>query len=91
MALLVGFTLSQQETVLLIDVHTDVVFTDVHTDVVLAHLGLIRSHDHDNNDAHIRVPVYPKSKMAAGKLQSFVSLFSQIFLEYAISMSNRGF
>ena len=61
--------------------HTDVLFTDVHTDVVFADVqmcfGPIRSCDHDENNVHTRVPVYPKFKMAAIKLQ-FASLYSQI-------------
>ena len=41
--------------------HTDVFWSD------WVQLGLTRSYDHDEDDAHMKVPVNPKSKMATGK------------------------
>ena len=63
--------------------------------VQLGHMGLIRSHDHDEDDAHLRLPVNlnPKWLLANFSFSSLSSqkygILSQILLEYAISMSTR--
>ena len=55
---------------------------------------MIRSHDHDEDDACTRVPVSPKAKMAARKFQLCKFIFhkySQMLLEYDASVRPRVF
>ena len=77
---LLAATITGQQQSLGSKLHTDVVVTDVHTDVVDLQMcfGLIRSHDHNDN-VHTRVPVNPKSKMAAiVKYQVFKFMFTNM-------------
>ena len=88
----VAATITEQQQSLGSKLHTDVVLTDVHTDVVLAdvqvYFGLIRSCDHNEDDVHMWVSVKMATRL---KILVFASFFSQIFLKYAIYVTNRWF